>query len=130
MTATTNTVLTYNSDDETSIKGSNSYRLYAVTVFGERVLLVERNLFFNDLGNATVKNLVDRLEVNVTSAKEENVYLILYDAAGRIMKRVQETKNSNLFRTTVSMSDIPKGYYILKMMTSSGLQLTKQVVKP
>ena len=130
MTATTNTVLTYNSDDETSIKGSNSYRLYAVTVFGERVLLVERNLFFNDLGNATVKNLVDRLEVNVTSAKEENVYLILYDAAGRIMKRVQETKNSNLFRTTVSMSDIPKGYYILKLMTSSGLQLTKQVVKP
>jgi poly(3-hydroxybutyrate) depolymerase len=130
MTTTTNTVLTYNSDDETAIKGSNSYRLYAVTVFGERVLLVERNLFFNDLGNATVKNLVDRLEVNVTSAKEENVYLILYDGAGRIMKRMQETKSSNLFRTTVSMSDIPKGYYILKLMTSSGLQLTKQVVKP
>ncbi|HSF45739.1 MAG TPA: T9SS type A sorting domain-containing protein, partial [Chitinophagaceae bacterium] len=130
MTATTNTVLTYNSDDETAITGSNSYRLYAVTEFGERILLVERNLYFNDLGNATVKNLVDRLEVNVSSSKEENVYLILYDAAGRIVKRMQENKSGNLFRTTVSMQDIPKGYYILKLMTSSGLQLTKQVVKP
>jgi hypothetical protein len=130
LTATTNTVLTYNSDDESSIMGSNAYRLYAVTIFGERVLLVERNLFFNDVGTAIVKNLTDRLEINVTSAREERVYIILYDAAGRPMKRMQETKNSNLFRMTVPMNDIPKGYYVLRLLTSSGLQVSKQVVKP
>jgi hypothetical protein len=130
LTATTNTVLTYNSDDETSVKGANSYRLYAVTVFGEKILLVERNLFFSDLGSAVVKNLTDKLEINVTSAREEKVFVILYDAAGRALKRMQENKNANLFRMTVPMNDLPRGYYVLKLMTSSGLQMSKQVVKP
>lgn len=112
------------------ITGSNTYRIYAITQFGEKVLLGEKKLFFNDKGSVNIKNLVNKVDITVTSGREEKVTIALFDVLGRPVSQTVETKSANVLRFTLPMDHLRSGMYVVKVSTTGGMQTVKQVVKP
>lgn len=119
----------YNKTDIGLITGSNTYRLYAITQFGEKVYLGEKKLYFNDRGSVTIKNLVNRIDVTVTSGREEKVTIAVFDILGRPVSQTIQQKNSNVLRISIPMDNLRNGIYVVKVSTAGGMQSVKQVVK-
>jgi hypothetical protein len=119
----------YTRTDIGLITGSNTYRLYAITEFGEKVYLGEKKLFFNDRGSVSIKNLVNRIDVTVTSGKEEKVTIMVFDILGRPVSQTIQNKSSNVLRISIPMDNLRKGIYVVKVSTAGGMQSVKQVVK-
>jgi poly(3-hydroxybutyrate) depolymerase len=119
----------YSSTDLGQVSGSNTYKLYAVTIFGEKVYLGEKKLFFNETGTAVIKNLVNRLDITVVSNREEKVNVVLYDLLGRPVSKMEVYKNTNVLRITVPMDNLKPAVYVISLTTPSGMRTVKQVVK-
>lgn len=128
-----NSVQTLNRDymarDANSIAGSNTYKLYAVTLYGQRILLGEKKLFFADKGTAKVRNLSNQLQISVTSSTQEKVNVLMYDLNGKPISQNTYYKNQNVLTATIPMDNLKSGLYIVKVLTQSGLEVVKQVAK-
>jgi predicted esterase len=119
----------YVAQDASTISGSNTYKLYAVTLYGQRILLGEKKLFFADKGSVKVKNLTNQLQITVTSGTEEKVNVLMYDISGRPISQNTYYKTQNVLREIIPMDNLKSGVYIVKILTQSGLEVVKQVAK-
>ncbi len=115
--------------DPAQIAGSNTYKLYAITSFGEKILLGEKKLYFSGNGSIQIKNLVNRIDITLTSSREEKVTIQLFDILGRPVQRSVISKSGSVMRTSIDMSQLKSGIYVVKVSTASGMQTVKQVVK-
>ena len=120
----------YMQPDIQQLGGSNTYKLFAVTSFGEKVFLGEKKFYFDTKGSISVKNLVNRIDITVISSREERVSVMVFDILGRPVIQRDIQKNSSAIRTTLPMDNLNRGLYVVKVFTQSGMQSVKQVVKP
>jgi len=120
----------YIQPDIQQLGGSNTYKLFAVTSFGEKVFLGEKKFYFDLKGSISVKNLVNRIDITVISSREERVSVMVFDILGRPVIQRDIQKNSSAIRTSLPMDNLNRGLYIVKVFTQSGMQSVKQVVKP
>lgn len=121
--------LAYTQPDASQVSGSNTYRLYAVTSFGEKVYLGEKKIFFNELGSVQIRNMINTVDITITSSREEKVTIQLFDMLGRPVSQTVVNKSALVYRTLVPMSGLQNGMYVVKVATASGMQSVKQVVK-
>jgi hypothetical protein len=106
----------------------NVYRIAAVTIYGEKLILQEKSIMFAEHAKITLKNLAERIEVNISSNLEENINFTLFDMNGKALKSVQARKDVYSLRTTIDMQFLPRGTYVLRILSPT-IKSSKQVIR-
>ncbi len=118
----------YNVVDNTPQLRRNYYRVYAVTIFGEKIPIKEEDIFYENRGRVDVRNMVDMLDVTVMNPYQEELELTLMDINGRPLSRQKVKKENFTWNSKVSMKNLNSGVYVLKI-SGQHVQFAKQVVK-
>jgi dienelactone hydrolase len=106
----------------------NYYRIVAVTSYGERIVLDQKDLFYNAKGKFTVKNMPSMLDITVENNFIEPLTLILYDMNGKPLKMKTFTKQTYLWNTKFDLQGLPSGSYIISAQ-SLNYKHVKQIIK-
>ncbi|MGB4771336.1 MAG: hypothetical protein WBP58_07750 [Chitinophagaceae bacterium] len=106
----------------------NYYRIVAVTSYGERIVLDQRDLFYDAKGKFTVKNMPTMLDITIENNFMEPLTLILYDINGKPLKMKTFTKQTYLWNTKFDLQGLPSGSYIISAQ-SLNYKHAKQVIK-
>jgi hypothetical protein len=115
-------------NDRKPAPSKNHYRISAITAYGEKLVLQEKAVVYQEKPRLNIRNLADRLDVTVSSNKEENISFQLIDMSGRPLKTIKARKDTYGFQIWISMDGLPKGVYILRVMSAS-IQFSRQVIK-
>jgi hypothetical protein len=70
-------LLDYILNDVKPSPAKNVYRIAAVTIYGEKLILKEKSIMFTELSKVNVKNLAERLEVNILALQAFAFFLVL-----------------------------------------------------
>jgi SprB repeat len=122
------TLFDYIMNDARPSPAKNVYRIAAVTIYGEKLILQEKSIMFAEHAKITLKNLAERLEVNISSNLEENINFTLFDMNGKALKSVQARKDVYSLRTTIDMQFLPRGTYVLRILSPT-IKSSKQVIR-
>lgn len=114
--------------DKKPAPAKNFYRISAITVYGEQLMLQEKSVFYNGKEKVTIDNLATRLNVLVSSTRDENVTFILYSLNGKQLKTLTQRKDTYGLQVTISMDDLPRGTYVLRVMSPT-INMAKQVIR-
>lgn len=106
----------------------NYYRIVAVTSYGERIVLDQRDLFYDAKGKFTVKNMPSMLDITIENNFMEPLTLILYDMNGKPLKMKTFTKQTYLWNTKFDLQGLPSGSYIISAQ-SLNYKHAKQIIK-
>jgi hypothetical protein len=121
-------LLDYILNDVKPSPSKNTYRIAAVTLYGEKLFLQEKTLVFTEQSKIIVKNLTDRLETSITSNLEETINFTLFDMNGKAMKSIQARKDAYQLRQTIDMQGLPRGTYVLRILSPT-IRSSKQVIR-
>jgi hypothetical protein len=121
-------LLDYILNDVKPSPSKNTYRIAAVTLYGEKLILQEKTLVFTEQSKIIVKNLTDRLETSITSNLEETINFTLFDMNGKAMKSIQARKDAYQLRQTIDMQGLPRGTYVLRILSPT-IRSSKQVIR-
>jgi SHS2 domain-containing protein len=122
------TLFNYIMSDARPSPAKNVYRIAAVTIYGEKLILQEKSIMFAEHAKITLKNLAERLEVNISSNLDENINFTLLDMNGKALKSVQARKDVYSLRTTIDMQNLPRGTYVLRILSPT-IKSSKQVIR-
>jgi large repetitive protein len=122
------TLFDYIMNDARPSPAKNVYRIAAVTIYGEKLILQEKSIMFAEHAKITLKNLAERLEVNISSNLEENINFTLFDMNGKALKSIQARKDVYSLRTTIDMQFLPRGTYVLRILSPT-IKSSKQVIR-
>jgi hypothetical protein len=122
------TLLDYIMNDVKPSPSKNTYRIAAVTLYGEKLILQEKSLIFTEKSKIVVKNLSERLETSISSNLEETINFTLFDMNGKVMKSVQARKDVYTLRQTIDMQGLPRGTYVLRILSPT-IKSSKQVIR-
>lgn len=106
----------------------NYYRVVAVTSFGERIVLDQKDLFYDKKGAFTVKNMPTMLDITIENAYMEPLTLVLYDMNGKPLRMKTFEKQTYNWNTKMDLQGLPAGSYIIHAQ-STKYKYAKQVVK-
>jgi hypothetical protein len=119
---------TYLVKDPRPALSRNNYRIVAVTMYGERIILEEKDLLYENKQKVVVRNMINQLDIIIEDQNIEDIQVMLYDLNGRPLKSSKYSKQYFTFNTKMSMDELPKGAYIISI-TSAHIRYTKQVIK-
>ncbi|HLO82007.1 MAG TPA: hypothetical protein VK166_13660 [Chitinophagaceae bacterium] len=121
-------LLDYIMNDVRPSPAKNVYRIAAVTIYGEKLLLQEKSIMFTEKSKLNIQNLAERIEVTISSHLEENINFTLFDLNGRALKSLNTRKDIYSIRTTIDMHDLPRGSYVLRIISPT-IKSSKQVIR-
>jgi hypothetical protein len=125
---TSASILEYLLNDARPASLKNHYRISAITIYGEKLVLNEKSILYQEKAKMNIKNLAERIEVNITSNMDESISLMLFDMQGRAIKTQRVKKDIYSIRTTVDMQELPRGSYILRVLSPT-INTSKQVIR-
>lgn len=106
----------------------NFYRIVAVTSYGERIVLDQKDLFYDAKGKFTVKNMPAMLDITIENNFMEPLTLTLYDMNGKPLRMKTFTKQTYLWNTKFDLQGLPSGSYIISAQ-SLNYKHAKQIIK-
>jgi hypothetical protein len=121
-------LLDYIMNDVRPSPSKNTYRIAAVTLYGEKLILQEKSLVFTEHSKIVVKNLAERLELSISSNLEENINFTLFDMNGKALKSVQARKDIYTLRQTIDLHGLPRGTYVLRILSPT-IKSSRQVIR-
>jgi hypothetical protein len=121
-------LLDYIMNDVRPSPSKNTYRIAAVTLYGEKLILQEKSLVFTEHSKIIVKNLAERLELSISSNLEESINFTLFDMNGKAMRSVQARKDIYTLRQTIDMQGLPRGTYVLRILSPT-IKSSRQVIR-
>ena len=121
-------LLDYIMNDVKPSPSKNTYRIAAVTLYGEKLILQEKSLVFTEKSKIVVKNLAERLETSISSNLQETINFTLFDMNGKALRSVQARKDVYTLRQTIDMQGLPRGTYVLRILSPT-IKSSKQVIR-
>ncbi len=121
-------LLDYIMNDVRPSPAKNVYRIAAVTIYGEKLILQEKSIVFTEKSKLNIQNLAERVEVSISSHLEEDINLTLFDLNGKALKSIKLRKDVYNIRSTVDMRDLPRGTYVLRILSPT-IKSSKQVIR-
>jgi hypothetical protein len=107
----------------------NYYKITAVTIYGEKIMLEQKDLYFDERTKIKIRNMTSQLGITVENSYMEDLQLVLSDIYGRSLIINTLHKKSILFTTMLDMQGLPPGTYVLAIH-SRHFRYTRQVAKP
>jgi len=122
-------VASYTTQDEKPVPQRNYYRIIAVTAYGERIRLDQKDLYNDSRTKVRVRNMTSQLDITIENSHMEDIYLVLYDMNGRPLKTSKISKQSYFCNTKFDLQGLPAGSYVIGI-NSPHIRYAGQVAKP
>ena len=119
----------YIAEDERPVPRRNYYRISAVTTYGERILLDQKDLYHDGRSKLRVRNLTTQLDITIENSHMEDIHMVLYDMNGRPLKTSRISKQTYFFNTKFDLQGLPAGSYVIGI-NSPHIRYAGQVAKP
>ena len=126
----------YNYTDYNSLKESACvfYRLKIINVAGNisysKVVRVSLKDSFTGRVKVFPNPVTDKLQVSINAPEQEIVELSIYDAAGRLMRKLQRNIDKGNSKITITdFQSWPTGIYSIKVVAGKELFINKMILK-
>jgi hypothetical protein len=100
----------------------------AITSFGERIVLDEKDLFYDGRSKIAIRNMTKQLDITLENQHMEDIQVTLYDMNGKPLKTSKFNKQTYLWNIKFNMEGLPNGSYIISI-NSMHVKHAKQVIK-
>lgn len=114
--------------DGRPIPSRNYYRIVAVTSYGERIVLDQKDLFYDGKTKIAVRNMTTQLDISLENPHMEEIQVTLYDMNGRPLKTSKFSKQTYVWNIKFDMQGLPSGSYVIGI-NSVHVKHAKQVIK-
>ncbi|MBK7762133.1 MAG: T9SS type A sorting domain-containing protein [Bacteroidetes bacterium] len=123
--------LSYNYNDVKPFNGHNYYRLRQVDIDGNTSYSQVVDVYYGNDAQVTIfPNPVNtELNIEVNTEDQSLVFIKINDATGRVVRIVEMNTASGATQTTIDMSDLADGVYMVHVSNKNGLNFSQTIRK-